>query len=120
MIFLSLAFLQFATPLLLSNITGGLGTSDPSSNDNNNNGAGKDSSGSKSNLGGIIGGVVGGIVALLFIALLAFFLLRNKRRKEEREKKAGLPLPGHHGLASRSDSGSSFGRYGTTFPYEKR
>ncbi|GAA5946615.1 hypothetical protein JCM3765_000319 [Sporobolomyces pararoseus] len=109
---------KFATPLLLSNITGGLGTADPSST--SNNGSGKDSSSSKSNLGGIIGGVVGGIVALLLTALLAFFFLRNKKRKEEREKKAGLPLPGHHGLASRSDSGSSFGRYGTTFPYEKR
>ncbi|GAA5898705.1 uncharacterized protein JCM6883_003397 [Sporobolomyces salmoneus] len=108
---------QFSTPSIVANITGGLGTSDPDSN-SNNNGSGKDTSGgSKSNnLGAIIGGVVGGVVALLLLALLVFLLLRRKKRKEANEK----PLQSHHGLASRSDSGSSFSRFGPSFPYEKR
>lgn len=64
---------------------------------------------------------MGGIVALLLLALLVFCLMRKKKRKEEDEKlRAGLPLAGHSGLASRSDSGSSLGRYGMGFPHEKR
>ncbi|GAA5836726.1 hypothetical protein JCM3766R1_007002 [Sporobolomyces carnicolor] len=106
---------QFASPYLVANITGASTSSDGDAN--SNNGAEKDSAGSKSNLAAIVGGVVGGVVAfLILLALAVFFLLKRKKKKEEDEKKAGLPLPGHHGLASRSDSGSSFSRFGTTFP----
>ncbi|GAA5869395.1 hypothetical protein JCM16303_000454 [Sporobolomyces ruberrimus] len=110
----------FATPILLSNITGGLGTSDPSTDPNgSSSGDGKDSGGG-SNIGAIVGGVVGGIVALLLLALAIFFFLRKQKKDEQAKRGAGLAASGHHGLASRSDSGSSFGRFAPPYGYEKR
>ncbi|GAA5825789.1 hypothetical protein JCM5353_001428 [Sporobolomyces roseus] len=105
---------KFTTPTILQDVTGGIGTSDPSSDAGT--GSGKDSGGGGTPIGAIVGGVVGGIAAILLLALL-IFCLRKKRNKEKRKDQAALT--GRHGLASRSDSGSSGGRFGN-FGYEKR
>lgn len=113
----------YSTPSLLSNITGGTGSSsDPtnagsgSSGSNSGSGSGGSGSSSKTNIGAIVGGVVGGIVAIALLALLALCLLRRRRRNKRNSltPRTGdgildvSPMPSSHGDHSSSSMASPY------------
>lgn len=126
--------MQYSTPALISNITGGIGTgtsssgagsstggdgsADPDTSNSNGEGQLGEGSGSKksSSLGAIIGGVVGAIIALLLLLLLLLLLMR--RRKRQRQVDAAAAARDKRGEVGRGDSEESAeGLRG--FAYEK-